>query len=43
MEILELINFGSQELKNNNINSFRLDSEVILAKILKKKERRSIN
>ena len=37
MEILKLINTGSQELKNNNVNSYRLDSEILLAKILKKK------
>jgi release factor glutamine methyltransferase len=37
MEVLELINSGSQELKNNNVNSYRLDSEILLAKILKKK------
>ena len=37
MEILELINFGSQQLKNKNINSSRLDSEILLAKVLNKK------
>ena len=37
MEVLELINSGSRELKNNNVNSYRLDSEILLAKILKKK------
>ena len=36
MEILELINSGSQQLKNNGINSWKLDSEILLAKILKK-------
>ena len=36
-EILEIINLGSQELKNRNINTHRLDSEVLLSKILKKK------
>jgi release factor glutamine methyltransferase len=36
MEILELINSGSQELKNENVNSYRLDSEILLAKILNK-------
>ena len=36
MEILKLINSGSQELKNNNINSYRIDSEILLAKILNK-------
>ena len=37
MQILELINSGSQILKKNNINSYRLDSEILLAKILKKR------
>ena len=36
MEILELINSGSQHLKNSGINSWKLDSEILLAKILKK-------
>ena len=37
MEILKLINTGSLKLKNNNINSYRIDSEILLAKILNKK------
>ena len=37
MEILEVINCGSRELKKNNIRSYKLDSEILLAKILKKK------
>jgi release factor glutamine methyltransferase len=37
MEILTLINSGSQQLKNNNINSYRLDAELLLAKVLNKK------
>ena len=37
MQILDLINSGSRQLKNNNINSCRLDSEILLAKILNKK------
>ena len=37
MEILELLNSGSQELKNKKINSYQLDSEILLAKILNKK------
>ena len=37
MEVLELINFGSQKLKNNNICSYRIDSEILLAKTLNKK------
>ena len=37
MEILELINVGSKELKKNQVNSHRLDSEILLAKIVKKR------
>ena len=37
MEILEVINSGSRELKKNKIRSYRLDSEILLAKILKKR------
>ena len=37
MQILELIKYGSQKLKNNNIATFMLDSEILLAKILNKK------
>ena len=37
MEILKLINTGSLKLKNNNINSYRIDSEILLARILNKK------
>jgi release factor glutamine methyltransferase len=37
MEILKLINSGSLKLKNNNINSYRIDSEILLDKILNKK------
>ena len=36
MQILELINYGSQSLKNKNIFSHKLDSEILLSKILKK-------
>jgi release factor glutamine methyltransferase len=36
MEILELINTGSQQLKNKNIYSHRLDSEILLSKVLNK-------
>ena len=35
MNISELINFGSKELKSNKIISHRLDSEVLLSQILK--------
>ena len=37
MEILKLINSGSQKLKDNNIITHKLDSEILLAKILNKK------
>jgi release factor glutamine methyltransferase len=37
MNILELINIGSKELRQNKIVTFRLDSEILLSKILKKK------
>jgi len=37
MIILDLINSGSQKLKKNQIISNRLDSEILLAKILNKK------
>ena len=37
MEILDLINLGSNQLKKNKINSHKLDSEILLSKVLKKK------
>ncbi len=36
MKALELINIGYQKLKLKKITSFRLDSEVLLSKVLKK-------
>ena len=36
MEILELINNGSKLLKDKKIYSHRLDSEILLSKVLKK-------
>lgn len=36
MEILKLINNGSKLLKNKNIYSHKLDSEILLSKVLKK-------
>ena len=36
MNALELINFGTKELRKKKINSSILDSELILSKILKK-------
>ena len=37
MEILELLKAGSQQLRDYKINSCRLDSEILLAKIYNKK------
>ena len=37
MNALELINLGTNELKQKKIESSRLDSELILSKILNKK------
>tara|TARA_Y100000996_G_C22490187_1_gene629896 strand:- start:49 stop:891 length:843 start_codon:yes stop_codon:yes gene_type:complete len=36
MQVIELINKGSKHLKNEKIMSHRLDSEVLLSKVLKK-------
>ena len=36
MEILELINHGSRQLKNKKIFSHKLDSEILLSKVLNK-------
>ena len=36
MEILELINNGSRQLKNKKIYSHKLDSEILLSKVLNK-------
>ena len=40
MNVLELINFGSKKLKSNRINSSKLDSEILLSKVLGKKRER---
>ena len=37
MEILKLINSGSKNLESYKIGSHKIDSEIILSKILKKK------
>ena len=37
MNVLELINIGEKELRKKNIDSSRLDSELLLSKILNKK------
>ena len=36
MQILQLINQGSEHLRNNNIESHKLDSELILSNLLKR-------
>ena len=36
MNILEALNKGSAKLKENNINSFQLDSEILLSEIIQK-------
>ena len=36
MNALELINFGSSELRRKKISTSRLDSELLLSKILDK-------
>ena len=40
MNALELINIGTKKLRQKKIGSSRLDSELLLSKILKKKERK---
>ena len=42
MNILDLISKGSYKLKNNSILSYRLDSEILLSKVLKKSRERVI-
>ncbi len=37
MNALQLLNTGARKLKKNKITSFKLDSEILLSKILKKK------
>ena len=37
MNALDIINFGAKELKQKRIASSRLDSELLLSKILNKK------
>ena len=44
MEILNLINKGSKKLKDKNIYSHKLDSEILLSEVLKEtKEKILIN
>tara|TARA_Y100000591_G_scaffold294460_1_gene283070 strand:+ start:152 stop:994 length:843 start_codon:yes stop_codon:yes gene_type:complete len=40
MNVLELINLGSKKLRSNRINSSKLDSEILLSKVLGKKRER---
>ena len=42
MNALQLLNFGSQELKKRNIPSHKLDSELLLSKVLKKRRAKII-
>ena len=42
MNILDLISKGSYKLKNNSILSYRLDSEILLSKVLEKSRERVI-
>ena len=43
MNALELLYKGSINLKQKKIASSRLDAEILLSKVLKKKKRRSVN
>ena len=36
MNYLEALNLGNKTLKTNNINTYRLDSELLLAKVVNK-------
>ncbi len=38
MEIIQLLNHGSYNLKTNNISSHQLDSELLLSKVMKKRK-----
>ena len=42
MNCLQLINIGSETLKNKNIKSHHLDSEILLSKALGKKREKII-
>lgn len=37
MQIIDLINKGSEYLRNSNVKSYQLDSEILLSNVLKKK------
>ena len=43
MEVLQLINSGSKQLKAKNIYTHKIDSEILLSDVLKKKKRRIVN
>ena len=34
MEVLKLINNGSKKLRDKNINSYKIDSEILLSEVL---------
>ena len=36
MNIINLLNYGSKELQDNNITSYKIDSELLLARVLRK-------
>ena len=36
MNIINLLNYGSRELQGNNITSYKIDSELLLARVLRK-------
>ena len=36
MNYLNTLNYGNKMLRNNNISSYQLDSELLLAKVLNK-------
>ena len=43
MKGFQIIDYGSNLLKSKQIKSYKLDSELILAKVLNKSQRRIVN
>ena len=44
MKVLDLINIGSEKLKLSEVHTYRLDSEILLSKVLgKSREKLLIN
>ena len=44
MQVLDLINIGSEKLKLSEVHTYRLDSEILLSKVLgKSREKLLIN